>query len=390
MSPYERIPAEEAPPSPETNHNTNPQPGINAAESVPNPTVPSESSGPNSNSNTNSTRTIPTNEYIAPSTQPLTSSNTTPTTVQSDIESGTPTDNDSDTDSNTHLEEAMLHATHESTIASLMVEREYNRRGSSVCVVILILVLFRLWLEALFEGDVALMIISSMMTVYIYAWRRHRELMEESLTMQIEQEQERMRESGEETGIEVGNVRHEEEDHDGDGAESRAERRRRRRARRDLMANINDFEGLHNFMVRNNEDHVDLEMLGFQAQLAFAIMESQRHIIQTGGYGRPDDDGANETRGVSDAVKAAWRSFEYDVNDPIVQKCEDLKPHKNEDPSCCICLCEYEEKETLIQLNCGHVYHKSCIDSWCQNHTRCPLCNQDLEPQEDTSSGSIV
>ena len=226
--------------------------------------------------------------------------------------------------------------------------------------------------------------------------------MEESLTMQIEREQERMRErdgeSGEETGIEVGNVNvnsrhHEEEDHD--GAESRAdERRRRRRARRDLMANINDFEGLHNFMVRNHDDHVDLEMLGFQAQLAFAIMESQRHLIETGGYGRPDDDGANETRGVSDGVKAAWKSFEYDVNDPIVQKCEDLKPHKNEDPSCCICLCEYEEGETLIQLNCGHVYHKSCIDSWCQNHTRCPLCNQDLEPQqEDTTSsgpGSIV
>ncbi len=36
-------------------------------------------------------------------------------------------------------------------------------------------------------------------------------------------------------------------------------------------------------------------------------------------------------RVVSDGVKAAWKSFEYDVNDPIVQKSEDLKPHKNEE-----------------------------------------------------------
>jgi hypothetical protein len=90
-----------------------------------------------------------------------------------------------------------------------------------------------------------------------------------------------------------------------------------------------------------------------------------------GGYGRSNDDGAKEASCVSDAgVKAVWNSFEYEVNDPIVQKCEDLKPHKNEGHSCCICLCKYEEGETLILLKCRHVYHKSCIDSWCQNHIR--------------------
>ena len=174
MSPYERIPAEEAPPSPETNHNH--QPGMNATESVSN--NPAGVPGPNSNSNTTNSTTrhsrIPTNEYIAPSAQPLPSSNiTTPTTVQSDIESGTSrTDNDPyTTDSNTHLEEAMLHATiHEST--PLMVKR---RGGPNVLsIVILTIFVLRLWIEALFEGDVALIVISSIVTVYIDSWIQNR------------------------------------------------------------------------------------------------------------------------------------------------------------------------------------------------------------------------
>ena len=141
-----------------------------------------------------------------------------------------------------------------------------------------------------------------------------------------------------------------------------------------------------------NNEHIDVETLDFQAQLAFAILESQRHIMETGGYGRPDgddnEDDQNLTRGVSDETKEKWDIYKYDLKDPKALECEDAKPlaneeagHENKDPLCCICLCEYEEGEVLAKLSCGHVYHKDCLDSWCENHVRCPLCNLSLEDE---------
>ncbi|KAL7548369.1 hypothetical protein ACHAWF_011654 [Thalassiosira exigua] len=50
----------------------------------------------------------------------------------------------------------------------------------------------------------------------------------------------------------------------------------------------------------------------------------------------------------------------------------------SEDPSCCICLCEYERRDLVISLPCRHIFHESCINSWTDNHVRCPLCNYDL------------
>lgn len=51
---------------------------------------------------------------------------------------------------------------------------------------------------------------------------------------------------------------------------------------------------------------------------------------------------------------------------------------EQENPSCSICLCEYECGEKLIRLPCDHLYHETCLNSWTQNHVRCPLCNYDL------------
>ena len=50
----------------------------------------------------------------------------------------------------------------------------------------------------------------------------------------------------------------------------------------------------------------------------------------------------------------------------------------NEEPSCSICLCEYEHGERVTKLPCGHIYHETCLNSWTANHFRCPLCNYDL------------
>lgn len=46
---------------------------------------------------------------------------------------------------------------------------------------------------------------------------------------------------------------------------------------------------------------------------------------------------------------------------------------------CAICLGEYEDDEWVKTIpNCFHVFHVSCIDTWFQTHSSCPLCRSDV------------
>lgn len=46
---------------------------------------------------------------------------------------------------------------------------------------------------------------------------------------------------------------------------------------------------------------------------------------------------------------------------------------ENYDDECVICLEEITE-ETSRTLNCGHIFHEDCIDSWNNIQVNCPIC----------------
>ncbi|KAM3378242.1 hypothetical protein P3S68_010655 [Capsicum galapagoense] len=49
--------------------------------------------------------------------------------------------------------------------------------------------------------------------------------------------------------------------------------------------------------------------------------------------------------------------------------------------TCAICLCEYENDETIGTLECQHEYHASCIKQWLlKGKTSCPLCRSSVLP----------
>ncbi|KAF5810400.1 putative transcription factor C2H2 family [Helianthus annuus] len=42
--------------------------------------------------------------------------------------------------------------------------------------------------------------------------------------------------------------------------------------------------------------------------------------------------------------------------------------------ACCICLGEYEKKEKMGRLECGHRFHAKCIRRWLLSKNVCPMC----------------
>ncbi|CAL5183984.1 unnamed protein product [Lathyrus oleraceus] len=57
----------------------------------------------------------------------------------------------------------------------------------------------------------------------------------------------------------------------------------------------------------------------------------------------------------------------------------------HDDVDCAVCLSKMKEKEEIRELQCKHVFHKSCLDTWISfkyNNTTCPICR--------VSAGSIM
>ena len=50
-----------------------------------------------------------------------------------------------------------------------------------------------------------------------------------------------------------------------------------------------------------------------------------------------------------------------------------------EEPSCTICLCEFEEGEAMTTLPCLHLFHKECLEQWLREKGTCPMCNIGVE-----------
>lgn len=130
------------------------------------------------------------------------------------------------------------------TLADLEEERELARRRVSACVLVAAFILFRLWIQAVATGDLALLLMCLFFTSWTARFIRHNREREEELDRLI------------------------------------------------IEYNENGNEEIS----RN-----DVRMLSFQAQLALAIIESQREMMQ-GGFGNPD--GPENMPGVSDEAMA--------------------------------------------------------------------------------------
>lgn len=98
----------------------------------------------------------------------------------------------------------------------------------------------------------------------------------------------------------------------------------------------------------------------------------------------PLNDGGGYTRTPGQGSRMRLR-----VN-PVRVKPSDLKVDA---PECPICYRDYytadaqNESEDAVQISCGHIHGRRCLDKWIQDHDTCPTCRASLDLVEDRSGG---
>lgn len=218
---------------------------------------------------------------------------------------------------------------------------------------IFLFILFKLWIEALATGDSSLLLICIAATIWLYGFvQRHQQMIHRA-------------------GL------------DQNGTPQRA----------------------------MTEEEQMLEQMGisYQAQLNSAIWES-RMLAMMGGISTNET--TEDAVGVSENSKSRWQCYDVIVDSTdkkghygrlrpkktsnLSEKnssassssSSDLILQNEEDATCSICLCEYENNDQVVRLSCSHLYHYDCISSWTKNHVRCPLCNYDLEACDEDTNGT--
>jgi len=78
-------------------------------------------------------------------------------------------------------------------------------------------------------------------------------------------------------------------------------------------------------------------------------------------------DESRETRTIDSHVKHVQRIKREDMNT--------IAPLKYDNVTCSICLMT-DDTKSYTTLECGHIFHKSCIDKWFIHGDSCPICRQ--------------
>jgi hypothetical protein len=62
---------------------------------------------------------------------------------------------------------------------------------------------------------------------------------------------------------------------------------------------------------------------------------------------------------------------------------------KDVDTQCTICVDEFDKEDDVIITPCKHLYHKQCIEKWCEQSVFCPVCKQDFRDTLRLKNNSI-
>ncbi|KAK6587871.1 hypothetical protein RS030_81314 [Cryptosporidium xiaoi] len=103
----------------------------------------------------------------------------------------------------------------------------------------------------------------------------------------------------------------------------------------------------------------------------FSILQALAHLPPSDVdriFGSAD---SNNNRGVNDDIvnEISMKSYEFGVGNDT---------SSDDSPMCTVCLSELNQGESVVRLDCHHIFHLQCIKEWLKMSAICPLCKVDV------------
>lgn len=99
--------------------------------------------------------------------------------------------------------------------------------------------------------------------------------------------------------------------------------------------------------------------------------------VGTSGTSPPSSSSSPLQRPRFEDVKVILQKKELDRH--MLRKYKDLsKETKENNPSCTVCMEDFEEDGVVRKMVCQHVFHQECIDKWLLEYSyKCPMCRSE-------------
>ncbi|CAO2150292.1 unnamed protein product [Urochloa humidicola] len=106
------------------------------------------------------------------------------------------------------------------------------------------------------------------------------------------------------------------------------------------------------------------------------------------------EDDEDEEVSISVEVSAATSrthlvKAQAEASSPAAVVCRYRKEEEWKEPTCAVCLADFDDGETVRLLpECLHYFHAECIGTWLQGSTSCPMCRAETTPTATPSPAS--
>jgi len=70
--------------------------------------------------------------------------------------------------------------------------------------------------------------------------------------------------------------------------------------------------------------------------------------------------------------RMAWQEVQPRTSDEEAPVPDESKANPSKEQSCIFCLAEFTDTDTVVKLDCGHIFHESCISNWILDEKRDP------------------
>ncbi|TRY54076.1 hypothetical protein DNTS_034499 [Danionella cerebrum] len=77
-------------------------------------------------------------------------------------------------------------------------------------------------------------------------------------------------------------------------------------------------------------------------------------------------------------ISLAWLVFYYIQRFRYANARDRNQEADSEFDNCAVCIEDYKPNDVVRILPCRHVFHKSCVDPWLQDHRTCPMCKMNI------------